>query len=38
MTMMMSAGQSVERLAGGAKVPEENLLQCLFVNHKSHMT
>jgi hypothetical protein len=36
--MMMSVEQSVECLAGETKLPRENLPQCHFVHHKSHMT
>jgi hypothetical protein len=36
--MRMSVEQSVECLAGKTEVFEENLLQFLFVHHKSHMT
>jgi hypothetical protein len=35
--MMMGAEQSVEYLAGESKVLGENLPQCRFVYHKSHM-
>jgi hypothetical protein len=36
--MMISVGQSVECLAVETEVPRENLPQCSFVHHKSHMT
>jgi hypothetical protein len=35
---MMDDEQSVECLAGETEVLEENLSQCCFVLHKSHMT
>jgi hypothetical protein len=35
---MMSVHHSVECLAGETEVLRENLLQCRFVHHKSHMT
>jgi hypothetical protein len=35
---MMRVEQSVECLAGKTEVLDENLPQCLFVHHKSHMT
>jgi hypothetical protein len=35
---MMSVEQSVECLAGKAKMYGENLFQSRFVHHKSHMT
>jgi hypothetical protein len=36
---MMSVEQSLEReLAGETEVLKENLFQCYFVHHKSHMT
>jgi hypothetical protein len=35
---MMSVGQSVEYFARETKVPGENIPQCRFVHHKSHMT
>jgi hypothetical protein len=36
--MMSSVEQSVEWLAGETEVLAENLPQCRFVHHKSHMT
>jgi hypothetical protein len=38
MMMMMSVEKSVECMAGEAEVLRENLSQCRFVHHKSHMT
>jgi hypothetical protein len=38
MMMMMSVDQSVEYLVGKTEVLGENLPQCRFVHHKSHMT
>jgi hypothetical protein len=38
MMTMISVEQSVQWLAGETKVLGENLLQCHFVHHKSHMT
>jgi hypothetical protein len=35
--MMMSVGQSVECVAEETAVLGENLSQCRFVHHKSHM-
>jgi hypothetical protein len=35
---MMSVEQSVECMAGETEVFGENLPQCRFVHHKSHMT
>jgi hypothetical protein len=35
---MMSLEQSVECVAGETEVLGENLSQCHFVHHKSHMT
>jgi hypothetical protein len=36
--MMMNVERSVEWMAGETEVLGENLPQCRFVNHKSHMT
>jgi hypothetical protein len=36
--MMMSVEQSVQYLAEETKILGENLPQCRFVHHKSHMT
>jgi hypothetical protein len=37
--MMMSVEQSMEReLAGETKILGENLHQCHFIHHESHMT
>jgi hypothetical protein len=36
--MMMGVEQSVECLAGETEILGENLLQCRFVHHKSHMS
>jgi hypothetical protein len=36
--MMMRVEQSAECIEGETKVVEEDLPQCHFVNHKSHMT
>jgi hypothetical protein len=36
--MMMSVEQSVEFLAAETEVLGENLSQCRYVHHKSHMT
>jgi hypothetical protein len=38
MMMMMSVAQSVESLAWENEVLGENLQQCRFAHHKSHMT
>jgi hypothetical protein len=35
---MLSVGQSVEWVSEETKVLGENLPQCCFVHHKSHMT
>jgi hypothetical protein len=35
---MMSMEQSVEWLLGETEVLRENLSQCYFAHHKSHMT
>jgi hypothetical protein len=37
MTMVMSVEQSVECLAGEPEALGENLSQCNFVHHKSHI-
>jgi hypothetical protein len=36
--MMMSVEQSVECLAEETEVLRENLHQCRFIHHKSHIT